>query len=190
MAYIARHPAGPAADIAEPREKWYLFVALGVALLIVGLLAFGNVFAATLASIYYIGALMLIGGVGEIIHAFSVQHWSGFFGWLLSGIAYAVAGVLAFTNPLLASSIMTLLLAISLIVSGAFRIWIGFEARPASIWGWIVAGGVLTLLTGVAVALAWPGSSLWVLGLILAIDLTMQGIAAIAFGMQVRPQQG
>jgi uncharacterized membrane protein HdeD (DUF308 family) len=186
MAYTARNPIGTTADIVGTRDKWIWFVVLGAALLFVAALAFSNLLMATVASIYFIGAMMLLGGITEIIHAFSVQTWSGFFVWLLSGAAYALAGCLAFLNPVLASVIMTLLLAVSLIVSGSLRIWIGFASRPGNLWGWILAGGVLTLLTGIAVAAVWPGSSLWVLGLLLAVDLAAQGIACIAFGVAVR----
>lgn len=186
MAYTVRHPGGSTTDIVEARDKWIWFVALGVVLLVVGVMAFSNLLVATVASIYYIGALMLLGGIAQVVHSLSVQTWSGFFGWLLSGVAYALAGILAFLNPVLASTVMTLLLAVSLIVAGILRIWIGFESRPASIWGWIMAAGVLTLLTGIAVAAVWPGGSLWVLGLLLAIDLTVQGVASIAFGLALR----
>jgi uncharacterized membrane protein HdeD (DUF308 family) len=36
-------------------EKWGWFVALGVALIMGGGIAFGNVMAATVASVYYVG---------------------------------------------------------------------------------------------------------------------------------------
>ncbi|TIR62102.1 MAG: HdeD family acid-resistance protein, partial [Mesorhizobium sp.] len=90
--------------IGRTRDKWGWFVALGVLLLIFGGIAFGNLFIATVASVYVVGWLMLMGGVIEIIHAFGVKTWGRFFYWLLSGLLYAVAGFFAFYNPLLASA--------------------------------------------------------------------------------------
>jgi uncharacterized membrane protein HdeD (DUF308 family) len=105
---------------------------------------------------------------------------------VLSGGLYAAAGLFAFINPLLASSILTILMAIALIVAGAFRIWVGFRLSPLGGWGWIVIGGLVTLIAGLVIAAGWPVNSLWILGLVLAVDLVMQGLALIAFGVLVK----
>ncbi|MFC0245368.1 HdeD family acid-resistance protein [Falsochrobactrum ovis] len=164
-------------------SKWGWFVALGVALLILGGIAFGNLLAATVVSVYYVGLMMLFAGVAEIIHAFSVKAWSTFFFWLLSGLLYAAAGIIAFVNPILAAGVLTLFLAAALVGSGIFRIWLGFKSKPAAGWGWIIATGVITTLAGLVVAFHWPVDSLFILGLFLAIDLIFQGWAFIAFGL-------
>lgn len=165
------------------REKWGWFVALGVALIMGGGIAFGNVMAATVASVYYVGMIMLAGGVLHLGQAFRVKKWENVFYWILSGSCYTVAGVFAFLNPLLASTMLTFLMAIALIVAGALRIWTGFRLRPLEGWGWIALGGLVTLLAGLVIAAGWPVNSLWILGLFLAIDLVMQGLALIAFGV-------
>src|SRR5690606_10486874 len=164
-------------------SKWGWFVALGVALLILGGIAFGNLLAATVVSVYYVGLMMLFAGVAEIIHAFSVKAWSTFFFWLLSGLLYAAAGIIAFVNPILAAGVLTLFLAAALVGSGIFRIWLGFKSKPAAGWCWIIATGVITTLAGLVVSFHWPVDSLFILGLFLAIDLIFQGWAFIAFGL-------
>ena len=177
------------AAVEEVRGKWGWFVALGVGLILLGVVALANLLLATVATIFYIGAMMLIGGIVEIVHAFQVKTWGRFFYWLLSGIFYAIAGVVAFYNPVLASAALTLLLAAMLVVAGIFRIGIGFAARPESGWGWIVATGVITLLVGILVYAAWPGNSLVLLGAILAVDLLFQGIGFISFGWMLRSRR-
>jgi uncharacterized membrane protein HdeD (DUF308 family) len=167
---------------AELRTKWGWFVALGVLMLIAGIIAFGNILLATAVSVFYIGAIMIVAGIFEIIHAFGVKTWGGFFWWLLSGILYAVAGYIAFSNPLLAAAVMTLLLAISLIAAGIIRVWIGIRSRS----GWIIAAGVVTVLAGIIIALGWPVNSLFILGLFLAFDLVFQGIGFIFYGFGLR----
>ncbi|MFC4624347.1 HdeD family acid-resistance protein [Daeguia caeni] len=171
---------------SEVSSKWGWFVALGVALLVLGGIAFGNLVVATVVSVYYVGMMMLIAGVIEIIHAFGVKSWGQFFFWVLSGLLYAAAGVIAFINPILAAGVLTFLLAAALLGSGIFRIYQGFKSKPATGWGWIVAGGVVTALAGLVVALQWPVNSLFILGLFLAIDLIFQGWAFIAFGLGIR----
>ena len=172
--------------IGEARSKWGWFVALGVVLLFFGLFAFYNILAATLASVLVVGTMMLIAGIAEIIHAFSMRTWGHFLWLLLSGILYAVAGFFAFYNPLLASAVLTLLLAISLIASGGLRVVFALGQKATKSWGWLLVGGIVTILAGLIIAIGWPVNSLWILGLFLAIDLTFQGWAMIATGFALR----
>ena len=176
----------PGGDVAALRSKWGWFVLLGVALLVLGVIAAGNLLVATAASIFFVGAMMIVGGIVEIVHAFGVKSWGTFFWWLLSGILYVLAGYLAFANPVLAAGVMTLFLAISLIASGLVRIWIGFTGRGVEGWGWVIAGGIITVLAGLIIASGWPVNSLWILGLFLAIDLIFQGVTYIGFGFGLR----
>jgi uncharacterized membrane protein HdeD (DUF308 family) len=172
--------------IGQTRDKWGWFVALGVLLLIFGGIAFGNLFIATVASVYVVGWLMLMAGIIEIIHAFGVKTWGRFFYWLLSGLLYAVAGFFAFDNPLLASAVLTLLLAIALVASGLLRSWVAFNHRPEQGWGWLLVAGVISILLGLIIAMQWPVNSLWVLGMFLAIDLIFQGWSFIAIGLALK----
>ncbi|HEY4192073.1 MAG TPA: HdeD family acid-resistance protein [Mesorhizobium sp.] len=172
--------------IGHTRAKWGWFVALGVLLLIFGGIAFGNLFVATVASVYVIGWLMLMAGAVEIIHAFCVKSWGRFFYWLFSGLLYAVAGFFAFDNPLLASAVLTFLLAIALIASGLLRVWVAYQHRAEKGSGWIITAGIVTALAGLVIAMGWPVNSLWVLGLFLAIDLVFQGWTFIAFGLALK----
>ncbi|WFU48387.1 HdeD family acid-resistance protein [Sinorhizobium terangae] len=163
--------------------KWVWFVALGVILIMCGGIAFGNLLMATVASVYYVGIIMLIGGLLNLGHAFQVKTWGSFLYWLLSAAFYAAAGLFAFINPVLASAVLTFLMALALIVAGCFRVWVGFKLRPFGGWGWMVVGGLVTLAAGLVIAAGWPVNSLWILGLFLAVDLVMQGLASIAFGV-------
>ncbi|MDW6024090.1 HdeD family acid-resistance protein [Mesorhizobium sp. BAC0120] len=189
MATTSEHPADRPRGlgvISELRSKWGWFVALGILMLIAGLLAMLNLFLATVVSVFYVGALMLIAGAFQVIHAFGVASWGRFAWWLFSGILYALAGIFAFMNPILASAVLTLLLAAALVAAGVIRIWIGFEHRPEANWGWMVAAGVVTTLVGVIIALGWPVNSLFVLGIFLAIDLLFQGATLTTLGFALK----
>ncbi|WP_132955461.1 HdeD family acid-resistance protein [Rhizobium sp. BK251] len=168
------------------QSKWIWFVILGVLLLICGGIAFGNLLVATVVSVYYVGALMLVGGIIHLIQAFQVRGWEHVLFWSLSALLYLLAGLFTFMNPILASAALTLFLAIALLAAGLFRVWVGLRLRPHKGWGWIVTGGVVTVLAGFVIALGWPVNSLWILGLFLAIDLVFQGWALIAFGFGIR----
>ena len=166
---------------AGKRSLW--FVVLGLIVFAAGMIAAANLFVATFVSVLMVGAMMIAGGVIEIVHAFGVRTWGGFFLWLLTGILYTVAGVLTFYNPLLATLAITLMIGASLIGAGLVRVWVGFAHRGSSGWGWVVAGGLLTVVVGVMILLRWPVNSIWVLGLFLAIDLMFQGLSYITYGL-------
>ncbi|MEQ1944138.1 HdeD family acid-resistance protein [Mesorhizobium sp. VNQ89] len=170
----------------ELRAKWGWFVALGILMLIVGGVALGNLLIATVASVYLVGIMMLMAGGFEIVHAFGVKTWSGFFGWLLGGLLYAIAGIVAFINPLLAAGVLTLLLAASLIAAGVVRAWIGFKHWNEKGAGWIIAAAIITALAGIVIGIGWPVNSVWVLGMFLAIDMIFQGWASIALGLALK----
>ncbi len=173
--------------VSKLRERWGWFLALGILLIIFGFIALANLFAATIASVFYIGMLMLIGGVGYLIHAFQVKGWEHGLFWGLSGALYTIAGLLAFWNPALTAIVLTLLMAVALMVAGIFRIWVGFKLRPARGAGWVIAAGVITALAGLVIALGWPVNSLLVLGIFLAVDLMIQGWAMVALALAAKP---
>lgn len=172
--------------MGELRSKWGWFVALGIVMLIVGVIALGNLLVATVASVYLVGFMMLIAGGAEIAHAFGVKTWGGFFLWLVGGLLYAVGGIIAFSNPLLAAGVLTLLLAISLIAAGLARLWIGLKHWSHKGSGWIVVAAVVTLACGILIALRWPVNSVWILGLFLAVDMIFQGWTSIALGLALK----
>jgi uncharacterized membrane protein HdeD (DUF308 family) len=181
-----RHELTNAVSADGMPANWGWFVALGIALMLVGMLAFSNVFLATLVTVFYIGILMLVGGIAHVIAAFRVRKWGSFFFWIASGALYGVAGALAFYNPLAAASALTLVVAAMMFVAGILRIAIGVRERPHGGWGWIVASGAVTLLFGIVIALGWPMNTAWFLGLMLAIDLLVQGAASLALGLALR----
>src|SRR5690606_1143246 len=117
---------------SEGRSGWGWWVALGVLLLIAGLLALGNLLIATAASVFFVGAMMIVGGIAEIVFAFSYWgRWGRFIMWLLLGALYLAAGVVTFRNPALATAVLTLVLAASLVAVGILKIGAGIASRPA-----------------------------------------------------------
>lgn len=174
----------------EPlRAKSGWIIALGAVYVVAGIVALGSVLLATVATVFIVGIMMLIAGIAEVINAFQIKTWGKFLLWLLLGLLYIVAGFVTFENPLLAAVFLTLLLGVSLVVSGIMRIVLGFGMRQAMPWGWVVSSGVITLLLGLIILAHWPVSSLYVLGLLLGIDLIFAGVGwiGVGFGLKARP---
>lgn len=167
-------------------KHWRWFVVLGIVLLALGIAAAVYVLSATLISVLFVGVLMLVGGISQLIHAWRIKSGAGFVFWSISGMLYCAAGLLAIYNPMAGAAILTLLLGATLIGSGAFRLWAWFQNRGQPGWQWIALSGVITAAVGIIIAAGWPENSVWILGFILAIDLSIQGWTLLLLGFSLR----
>jgi uncharacterized membrane protein HdeD (DUF308 family) len=171
--------------IEEVRKHSTWFLLLGIALVVVGIIAVGSAVAMTIVSVMFLGWLLIIGGLFEVIHGFRHRPWSGFFINLLGGVLYAVVGVVMVTNPALAAVTLTLLIAIMLIVAGVFRLFIAFST-PLHHRGWLILNGAISILLGAMIWSSWPLSGLWVIGLFIGIDMIFDGWTEIALALSAR----
>jgi len=176
----------PRGAIAPLHGKWGWIVGLGAIFLVTGIIALGSVVMATVASVFVVGVMMLIAGIAEVIHAFQIRTWSKFLLWALLGVLYIVAGFVTFQNPLLAASVLTLILGAALVASGIMRIILALSMKSQTPWGWVLLSGCITLLLGVLILAQWPISSLFILGTLLAIDLIFAGAGWIGLGLSLR----
>jgi len=174
----------------ELRRSWGWYLVLGIALVALGAIAIGSVFWMTIASVFFFGWILLIGGVMEVVHAFWHKRWAGFFLDLLTGILYAVAGWMMITNPQESALLLTLLIAMFLVFQGVFRI-VAALAVSYPHWRWVLLDGVVSLLLGVLIWRRWPISALWVIGLFVGIEMLLNGWSLVMLGLTARnlPEQ-
>lgn len=177
---------GLGSGIAALHGKWGWIVALGAVYLIAGFVALGSVVMATVASVIVVGAMMIVAGAAEIIGAFQMKSWGKFLIWVLLGVLYVIAGFLTFDNPLFAAVLLTLFLGVSLIASGAVRLFLAVSMKRESPWVWVALSGAITLLLGLLIVARWPVNSVYILGLFLGIDLVMAGAGWVSLGLSLR----
>ena len=161
-------------DLEELRKNWRWFLFLGFIFIALGLAAVSTAAFVTLISVIFLGAMLLVGGIIQIIYAFWMREWSGFFLSLLAGILYAVVGLMLTGNPTAAELSLTLLLAAFYMVGGLFRI-VGSIMMRFEQWGWALVSGVIKFTLGMLIWLGWPQTALWVFGLFIGIDLIFYG---------------
>ena len=180
-------PPNLAEGLKVLRAKWGWSVALGVGFLIAGFVALGSAVAATASAVMIVGIMMIMGGVAEIVAAFSVKGWGKFVVWMLLGLLYVGAGVIAIGNPFAAATILTLMLGAALVAGGVLRIFLAFSMKSAGKpWGWVVLSGLVTLLLGIMIIAKWPASSFFVLGIFLGIDLIFIGSGWVTMGLALK----
>ena len=167
-------------------SKWGWFVALGLILIAGGFLALGDVVAFTLVSTIFIGAMMLVGGVFQIVHAFMTKEWRAFAFNLILGALYVVGGFLIMDEPVQGSLVITLFLLAAILVGGIIRIVISLQHREMAGWWLMLLGGILSVIVAVLLYTTLPWSGLWILGMLIAIELIMQGFTWLSFGFALR----
>ena len=160
--------------IAENRG-W--FIALGVVLIILGVISIGAPHLTTVAAKIFIGWLFLIAGISLIVHAFLAQGWKAFLGELVIGLLYAVIGGWLAFFPLTGIIGLTVLLAATFIVDGVFKFSMGLQVKPEDGWIWLIFSGVIAIIAGLLIFLGLPSTANWALGLIVGLNLLMSGVA-------------
>lgn len=175
------HMAG--VDDIRKRSGWIL--AFGVLVIILGAVALASSVVVTLASMIFLGWLMILTGVLQIAHAFSIKAWGGFFIDLLAGVLYGVIGFMFIAHPAIAAATVTLLIASLLIVGGIFRIIVAIAVRfPNS--GWLILHGLVNIVLGAAIIQQWPLSGLQVIGIFIGIDMIFTGWTLVMLAIAVR----
>jgi len=129
-------------SIDSLRHHWGWLLALGLAMLIVGVAAMIITPAATLATVLILGWLLLASGVIESISAFHARKWEGVFLHLIGGILGVVIGLIVVTHPVAGALAWTLLFASFLTVLGVFRIVAAIRMKFPN-WGWAVFDGLI-----------------------------------------------
>ena len=90
---------------------------------------------------------------------------------LMGAIIYIVVGILMLIYPLTGILTLTLLIGIFFLLEGIAKIAVSFELKPATNWGWLLFSGIIALIMSAIILFGWPGTSLWVLGLLVGITL-------------------
>jgi uncharacterized membrane protein HdeD (DUF308 family) len=185
MSTFVYNPRNPlTAGLEEIRRSWGWFLFLGIALTVLGVAAVVYDVAATFTTVLFFGWLLLISGIVQLVQAFRVGTWNGFFLYLLGALFRGFAGFLLIRYPVAGAQSLTLALGFFFIVGGLFRaIASGTVKFPR--WGWAVFSGVISVILGVMLLSRIGTTSLWFIGFALGVDLIFDGLAVFNFASAV-----
>ena len=175
-----------ASDLESLRAGRMFLIVMGVALIILGAVAMGSSFIATLATVLVFGLVLLLGAVFQVVTAFWAHRWRGFFLHMIAGVLYLVAGLFMIQNPVEAALGLTILVAVCLLVGGIIRIVMSVFERFEG-WGWVFVNGLVSTLLGAAIWRQWPLSGFWVIGLFVGIEMFLSGLSWLMLGLALRP---
>jgi len=175
---------------ATMREHWGLFLAEGIVLVLLGLLAIVIPPLATLAVTILVGWLFLISGIVGLVTTFGAKGAPGFWWSLFSAIIGIVAGAILLGWPISGTVSLTLVLIVFFIMEGVVSIMYGVEHRreASSRAGWIIASGVIDLILAAIIFSGLPGSAAWAIGLLVGINMVFGGTSLIAMALAAKSQ--
>ncbi|MET1414511.1 HdeD family acid-resistance protein [Roseibium sp. HPY-6] len=175
---------------AKIQENWGWFLALGVALVIGGIILIAAPLATSIAVTILIAAVLFIGGLVQIYNAFKTKGTSSFLWNLITGIVAVIGGILIYVNPIVGAFTLTLLLAAIFAAQGISQILLAFKLKPHEGWVWVLIAGVVSLAAGIMIWMDLPGSASWALGLIAGVSVLVNGWSYIAIALAARASKG
>lgn len=161
-------------------------IAIGVLLIVCGTLGLLAETAFSYASISILGAVALVGGVFMAIHAFQSKGWKSFFIQSLFAALYIAVGIFVWVSPMKALEGLTVWLAAIFLVTGVMRLIAAFQNGQGGNFALPALSGVLSIVLGIMIMNNWPEASLWVPGLLLAIEFLLQGWALVFIGLAMK----
>jgi uncharacterized membrane protein HdeD (DUF308 family) len=170
------------------REHWGLFLAEGIILVILGVIAIVVPQIATLAFTILIGWLFFIAGVVGLFTTAWMRGAPGFWWSLVSAIIAIAAGVVLLLWPVNGTLSLTLVLIAFFIVEGAASILYAIDHRDqlSGRWGWMLVSGIIDIILAAIILTGLPGTAFWALGLLVGINMVFGGAALIAMAMAAR----
>lgn len=168
------------------RHNWGWLLGLGILLVFLGCIGLSMVIGLTLVSMYFFAALLIVSALSHFIDIFKHQDWQGIFWQAIIAFLYLIGAVIVFYDPFLASTLITALLAIVLIVIGITRIVLALSLKSTQGWGWLLFAGITAIILGLLILIQWPISGLWVIGMFIAIDMIINGWTYIFIALGVR----
>lgn len=157
---------------------------VGIFWVIAGVYALSAVVSVTLASMWVLGALILVGAVLQIADAFRSKSWKPFAWHLLIALLYTAAAVVMIDDPVLASSVLTVALAWFFIFIGMFRLVMAYNMRPLRVWWLLLLSGLSSVILGILILMSWPLSGLWFIGMMIGIELMLHGFGMLSLAWE------
>jgi uncharacterized membrane protein HdeD (DUF308 family) len=175
--------AGAAASTATARDKehpasWGWLMVQGVATLVLGTIGLYIANLVTLATVYVFAALMLAGGAFQIVHALIEKNraWTHRLFNIVIGIIYGITAFIVFINPVAGSVALTIMVAALFMAVGLIRLYAAWKLYTSgSRWFWVALAGLINLVFGAFVAVTLPVSHFWVIGILVSVEMIMQG---------------
>jgi uncharacterized membrane protein HdeD (DUF308 family) len=172
---------------AAIHAHWKLFLAEGIVMMVLGLLAIAVPEVATLAITILIGWLFFVGGIFRTISVVQHRAMPGFAWSLLIAVLAILLGLILILRPIAGVLTLTIWLIVFFIIEGIAAIFLAIEhRRHLSSWGWVLLSGLVDLLLAYLIWDGWPSSAAWAIGLLVGINMVFVGLSLVMTALAAR----
>ena len=182
---VGRSKSSRRSPAARLGRSFGLLAALGIILVLAGIVGLIYVGVATLTTMLLFGWLLLIGGLVGLAQAIQSRGTSFFWLAVIVAALNIAAGVVVIRRPDVTAAALTMFAALLFLAGGLFRL-VGSVVVRGPQFGWTLLQGVIGLLLGVLVLANWPHSSLYVIGTFFSLALLFDGLGLLAMGLSGR----
>lgn len=170
---------------AAAKAPGYL-MGLGILFIVLGMIGIAGQVLFSFVTINVLGAFLIIGGGLQFVHAIRSTGWKSVGVQVVLALLYIAAGLFTWVFPIPALEAITLWLAAIFFITGFLRLVSAFQHRHFREWFWLVLSSAISILMGVLIMNGYPASSLWLPGLLIAIELVLQGWSMLFIGIAAR----
>ena len=175
-------------ETARRNAGW--LVVLGFVEVVAGILAIAGPFMAGLAVTVMVGIALLLGGGARLMGAFMTDSFGAGALTFLWGLIVSTTGFYFVIRPGIGLATLTLAVAMVLFMDGVTRVILSFKLKPVTGWGWMLMGGLASILFAGMVGWELPASSLWVVGSLVGFSLLFNGFTTITLAGTARQVAG
>lgn len=161
-------------------------IGMGILFIALGMIGIAGQTLFSFVTINVLGAFLIFGGAIQFAHALQSKGWKSVSIQVILAILYVAAGIYTWAFPIPALEAITLWLAAIFFVTGFLRLISAFQHRHFREWFWLVLSSAISVLMGMLIMNGYPESSLWLPGLLIAIELLLQGWSLLFLGLAAR----
>ncbi len=167
-------------------QNWFLWLLVGIASVIGGVVALAHPFAATLAAEQMAGWLFTAIGILTLLSAFQDKGWGARIWAILLGVLLTIFGFNLVMDPLGGAVRLTFIVATMLAIIGVFRLIIAVTPMAAGSRMILGLSGLVSIVLSIMIFTNFPWSSGGVLGIFLAVELISNGVSLIFVALDRR----
>ena len=174
------------------RKYWWIMLIRGILAIALGVMMIAWPKATVQVAIFLFGLYFLLDGIASLVMGFMSGRAGEKWGWLVFvGVLDIAAGIVAFVWPQATALVLLYVIAFWSILVGAMAVFGSFSLKSAGArdWGWVLFGGIVSLIFGIILLIA-PGNGILGLIWLVAIWAIVFGILLIVNSFVVRSVSG
>ena len=168
---------------------WLKWLLLGVLSIVLGIVALSHSVLTSLAVTTFVGALVLISGIVQVIAGFGDE---GLWNKILSiglGLLLTILGISFLANPFSGTITLALLVTFFIGASGILRLIFAWQMKDTPYFWMMLISGALSVFLAIYI-LMHPQITIALLGILLGIELLFNGAGLIVLALFTRMAKG